>query len=711
MSRFRQRRIATALAALAALLFSATASARDTTPQSGVDVTDGTVYAIEQVGGNTVLGGDFDYVGAATGAGVPFTRAGVPLRSGYAQVTGWIEVAVDDGAGGVFVGGRLDSVGGVNTRGRYLVHIRADGSFDSSWNPAPNGFLTRLVRDGSTLYAAGYFTTVGGQPRRGLAAIDVATGAATSWDPAPSSRFAGSLVDALQLEGSTLYVGGSFTTIAGQPRPGIAAVDTSTGALTAWSPVDLSGEVSSIATAAGRVYLAGSLRPGPFSLTTDALAYDATTGERYLGWWPNVNHSISLLQARGTTIYASGDFTTVDGQPRRGLAALDADDGTLRSWDPNPNGRISTLALADDNLVVGGSFTEIAGQARLRVAAFDGADALLPWNVAASGDVRAVAATGRHIYLGGDFHSVGGTIRHNLAALDAAGRLLPWAPDPDNTVQALERDGSRLAAGGFFTTVAGQPRRGLAAFDTSSGSLLSWAPSVDGYVYSLLAHDGRLYTGGWFRAIDGQPRSGLATFDLADGRLTPWSVDVSFGRGGGAPITGVRALAVLDGALYLGGLFEEVDGVRRWSLAAVDVDDGSLLPWDPEAIGDGRPIPQGRIYTLQAGGGSVYVGGRFTTGAGDQANAAALDAVTGARSGTLPSSAFSTNVMLLDGSTLYLATESLRAIDLTTGLTTWDVSPYSEVHALSLAGTRLDVGGSFASIGLSPTSGYARFPD
>ncbi len=33
-----------------------------------------------------------------------------------------------------------------------------------------------------------------------------------------------------------------------------------------------------------------------------------------------------------------GDFTTVDGQPRSNIAALDAGDGSLRSWDPGANG-------------------------------------------------------------------------------------------------------------------------------------------------------------------------------------------------------------------------------------------------------------------------------------------------------------------------------------------------------------------------------------
>ncbi len=365
--------------------------------------------------------------------------------------------------------------------------------------------------------------------------------------------------------------------------------------------------------------------------------------------------------------------------------------------------------MIDDNLVVGGTFKQIDGQERLRIAAFDADDELLPWAEPAGGDVSTVVPVGSYVYVGGAFSSIGGTVRHNLVALDADGRLLPWAPNPDDTVYTLLKDGSRVAVGGAFTTIAGQPRRSLAAFDTG-GTLLDWAPQVDGWVYSLLAHDDAVFAGGWFRAIGSETRNGLAAFDRADGRLLPWTADVGgLDRGS---VTGVRALAVLDGALYLGGLFTSVNGVDRSSLAAVDVTDGTLLPWDPGAIGDGRPVPQGLVYTVQAGNGIVYVGGRFRTAAGDQVNTAALDAVTGAKALTLPTSTSTTQAMLLDGSTLYLQTDLLQAFDVSTGTPLpWSVRLQNRALALSLAGTRLDVGGNFSAAGLTPVSGYARFLD
>ena len=36
---------------------------------------------------------------------------------------------------------------------------------------------------GSTVYAGGGFTSIGGQARNSIAALDATTGAATAWDP------------------------------------------------------------------------------------------------------------------------------------------------------------------------------------------------------------------------------------------------------------------------------------------------------------------------------------------------------------------------------------------------------------------------------------------------------------------------------------------------------------------------------------------------
>jgi hypothetical protein len=78
----------------------------------------------------------------------------------------------------------------------------------------------RSLAVGSGVVYAGC-STEGGGPF--LFAADVATGVLASWDPGVNSG-----VNALALNGSTLYVAGGFTQIGGQPQSGIAALTTVT---------------------------------------------------------------------------------------------------------------------------------------------------------------------------------------------------------------------------------------------------------------------------------------------------------------------------------------------------------------------------------------------------------------------------------------------------------------------------------------------------
>jgi hypothetical protein len=106
----------------------------------------------------------------------------------------------------------------------------------------------------TTVYAGGYFTRIGGQPRNGIAALDAITGAASAWNPNATPADSG--VGAIAVSGSTVYVGGKFEKIAGQPRNGIAALDSTTGSEIPLDLLDLHGTFA-LALSGSSVYVGG----------------------------------------------------------------------------------------------------------------------------------------------------------------------------------------------------------------------------------------------------------------------------------------------------------------------------------------------------------------------------------------------------------------------------------------------------------------------
>jgi hypothetical protein len=100
----------------------------------------------------------------------------------------------------------------------------------------------------------------------------------------------------------------------------------------------------------------------------------------------------------------------------------------------------------------------------------------------------------------------------------------------------------------------------------------------------------------------------------------------------------VRAIAYTSGVVYIGGQFTSLrpaaappgsGEVPRNRLAALDVATGALLPWNPGA--------DGTVWSLDVGGGIVYVGGAFANVGGQpRARLAAVGAGTGAVTGWNP---------------------------------------------------------------------------
>ena len=627
----------------------------------------------------------------------------LPTHAAGFYTAGSVQAVAVDASGRFYIGGDFSSVNGVPRSN--LARFNADGTLDTAWNPNPDSGVSALAVAGDTVYVGGGFTTIGGQTRNHIAALDATTGAATAWNPNPDSG-----VSALAVAGDTVYVGGYFTTIGGQARNGLAALDAGTGAATAWNP-NPDGPVSDLAVAGDTVYAGGSFTAIGGQARNRLAALDATTGAA-TAWnpdpYPPNSGGVFALAVSGDTVYAGGNFATIGGQARNGLAALDAATGAATAWNPNPNGYgVGPLAVAGNTVYVGGNFNLIGGQARGGLAALDATTgAATAWNPNPySGGVSALAVAGDTVYAGGDFATIGGATHLGAAAIATTGEVstTPYDAQIPGTVSAVVVDDSgRVVVGGHFQQAGSLNRSNLARFNIDGTLDTAWNPNPDGYRVSALAVAGdTVYAGGYFTAIGGQTRNHIAALDATTGAATAWNPNT-----GAAAGAAVRALAVAGDTVYAGGYFTAIGGQARGGLAALDATTGTATAWNPN--------PDYGVSALAVSGDTVYVGGWFTA-IGGQArnNLAALDASTGAATAWNPNPDFPVEALAVAGNTVYVggatvyicgrsgcSTGHLKAFDATTGAaTTWNPNLIGNaISALAVAGNTVYAGGYFNAI-------------
>ena len=568
----------------------------------------GTVHTVTRAGNIVFVGGRFNAVALrrnATG-GFALLSANTSHRMlPTPNVHGNVNTIVPDGAGGWFIGGNFTHIG--DHRRPQLAHILPNGRLDLGWTGRVNGRVFSMTRIGGVLFVGGEFEFAGSGPgdtipsaRSNLAAFSAVDGALL---PILST---GTDEPVLELSGrdTTLYVGGDFSTIQGQSRAHLAAIDVATGNVTPWNPAP-DGPVRSIVPRPGNatVYIGGGFATVGANARSHVAEVDAASGLA-TAWNPGANATVRALFVANGNVYIGGEFTVLAATARNHLGAVDASTGLITRWDPNVDDAVNTISAAGSLVYVGGDFLTVGGRLRLHAAAIDASTGLPnQWHPAVNDPVRAILAGPRVVALGGSFEAIGGYHRRNLAAINLeTGQLVPWNPRTNGPVYSLEVGGDRtLYVGGDFTVADQQSRAHLAAFRLPTLALASWNPGTDGSVRAIKSFSASsvttVFVGGDFANAGGQVRSRLAAIDAASG-----SVLTSFAPG--VTDAMVLALDVNGNHVYVGGRFSLLGGGSSPGLGRVDrvtgVRDGT---WTPS--------PDGEVRAINIIGATVFAGGEF----------------------------------------------------------------------------------------------------
>jgi Domain of unknown function (DUF5122) beta-propeller len=224
-----------------------------------------------------------------------------------------------------------------------------------------------------------------------------------------------------------------------------------------------------------------------------------------------------------------------------------------------------------------------------------------------TGKVLAIAQLGDIVFMGGHFLSVttlgGGGKRtvQNLAAFDAdTGLHIPeWGAGVTNTNStaeprveelAISADQQWLYVGGNFDTVNGEPAKNFAAVDVATGAVVdqNFLPIVNQTVRSMLVGNGRIYIGGQFKKVDGITRNHLAAF-APDGTLdATWTPSAAHTDPNHSAAVHAMVFSTDGQTIFVGGAFNQMNGVSRASVARVSPTTGELDLWQ---------IPQSQVGT------------------------------------------------------------------------------------------------------------------
>ena len=562
----------------------------------------------------------------------------------------------------------------VDTRCGAVVDAQGEG-WPGLMHDSPNNSVLTVIPDGGGgWFIGGSFTTVGGVARNGLARLNENGSLNLAWDPLGVQ---GGEVRTLLLHSGVLYVGGTFTSAGGSARSRLAAFDATTALLTNWSAgLGCNNSVNALVLGNGSVYIGGTFLTAGGEPRQRLAELDLSTGAA-LPWVASVSSGSSevyALEYANSVLFVGGNFSTVNGSTRNNIAAVEANTGNLTAWNPSSGGDVHAIEISGDTAFVGGYFTTIGGANRNSFAALSlslNTNNALPWNanltVALSGRINAIVIGPDVVYIGGGI--------------------------------------SRAGANNQF-------RSGAACLDRVTAEALPWNPGVNGEVQTLAIEGATIYAGVAFSAtasIGCRKRSHLASFDISTGKPTTW-------REEGYVITGssseVRAVVLKGDTLFIAGRFTAVDGIGRQNVAAIHKITGELLSWQVDT--------DAPVNTLELVGNILYMGGEFTTVNGvSRSRLAAVNVLSASvllswSADVAGSFGFHVKTLHAQDTRLYVGGEfstvgaeprnHLAAVSLASGqvlpfvVDIGGVAPYVTAIQTSISGDTLFVGGKFVSV-------------
>ena len=418
----------------------------------------GTVQAMVESGGEVYVGGNFTSMHSSDTTPVAGTGYIAKWNTGSSTwsalgggVNGSVQAIAVSGSD-VYAGGNFTA--GLNGVEASVVEISRIAKWDgTSWSALGGGVnstVFAIAVSGTAVYVGGNFSTAFSS--EGTLVAD--TGYIARWDGSVWNALgsgAQQIVLTLAVNGSSVYVGGNFSDAysSGGPVPGTGYIARWDGS--AWSALGSGAQqaVFALAVSGSSVYVGGAFtsvntNSGTSVTGTSRIAkWDGSAWSAPVSSGNGANNIVQAIAVSGSDVYIGGHFTDLAGIAEANFVAKW--NGT--SWSALGGGAqnaVFALAVNGSNVHVGGSFSTVYVKTGALVA---GTSYIAKWDGSAwsalgggtSGNVQAIAASGSNVYVGGSF-----TTAYSIGTTPVA-----------NTVRLAQWDGSAWNAlgGGAKSTV------------------------------------------------------------------------------------------------------------------------------------------------------------------------------------------------------------------------------------------------------------------
>jgi trimeric autotransporter adhesin len=571
--------------------------------------------------------------------------------------------------GDILVGGAFSRCGNVDAQSlaRYSALTGQWRSMGSDRAHPSNGRVLAIAIDGSTIYVGGTFTQFAG----------VTTGAVARWD-GTQWQGVGTIdalrqVKALSMFQGTLYAGAELSGAAEQPGlahfNGSQWVATGGGIVTTLDPP----LVNALSVHNGALYAAGAFARGS-------------------------NQSNGIVRWNGTS------YSSVSGQSSGSLLGL--------------NGSANTLHSLNNVLYIGGEFVTVEGLTCNGVVAWDGGNySALGTGVIGSGQsVRSLGSVGGLLVAVGQFRGPAGTLRNAAVFSGSAWNPIGvcTAADTNGVAQTVSSSNARLFVGGLFTRAGNVEVSNIAQNQNGNWTQLGNTPNfgLDREVSAIASIGNDIYVGGRFNASAQTALSKIARWDGSAWQALAQGIDNPNGG------TYVNAIAVNGNDVYVGGSFSAASGV-----AANNIARWNGTAWQAIGAGSGINGLSGEINALAVGNNQLFVAGSFGFSAGGQnlVGVARFDPVSN-QFFALGTGVSGINALHYFNGALYAGGQFKSAGGVSVdNLARWDGSSWtgvgsgqnqgvnSVVSSITNDGTDLIVGGEFTLAGTTAALGVARW--